>query len=436
MPSNISIPLKLFFGLVLTLLETFANTCATTCPNEEPFYAVTIDNESDDIYLNIRTANCPPYAWDDQETPNTPCYTPAWWYVPKVPQFLETPDYIDLSNPLAGPIGVLLNGVLLYGPVDNLGRDAMDSELQYMDDCMSLTDGDGIQYTRGLFVYYNGFVFTYNADRCDLPSDDDINEHSPAFGWMWDGYEIYGRYNGRFEFIELDDCGGHEHAVVPYGESVEKLVYHYHMQENFPYSISCFSGCAEQRNNDEISRACTFEPKLRPTVTPTLSPSIIPTPAPTNEGLLLALGLTMDLLLVIGSAFVCVCAICFIIIYLIRRRRRRARSYYRQTSGQEWSPQQSWGQTTSMSTQRPQAGQATFSQNFPREQQPSLQASAQLSSFQTSPQMTNRGQYSQPYAQPYAQPSGFQGRIAGAKPLPMRVSPFTQIVAPPCPFRR
>jgi len=448
MQSNISIPVKLLFGLVLTLLQTFANTCATFCPDEEPFYAVTIDDESNDIYLNIQTANCPPYAWGRQETPNIPCYSPKWYYVPKVPQLLEIPDYIDvLSDPLAGPIGVLLNGVLLYGPVDDLGRDAMDGELSFMDDCMSLTDGDGVHYTRGLFVYYNGLVRTYSLSRCGLPDEGPDFEHSAAFGWMWDGYEIYGRYNGRFEFIELDECGGHEHAVIPYGESVEKIVYHYHMRQDFPYSISCYSGCAEQRNNEEITRACTFEPKLRPTIMPTLSPSTIPTPAPTKEGLgpVLPFGLTMDLLFIIASAFICVCALCFILTYLIRRRRRRIRGYYRQTAGQEWTPQQSWGQTTSTSRRRQQAWEEPgFSQKFPPTQQPSVQATAQLpsfqataqqSSFEATPQMTtNRPQYSQPRIR--QQFSGGQEGIANAQPYPVRVSPFTQIVAPPCPFRR
>jgi len=436
MPSNISIPVKLLFGLVLTLLQTFANTCATFCPNEEPFYAVTIDDENNDIYLNIQTANCPPYAWDRQETPNSPCYSPKWYYVPKVPQFLETPDYIDLlSDPLAGPIGVLLNGVLLYGPVDDLGRDAMDGELSFMDDCMSLTDGDGVHYTRGLFVYYNGLVRTYSLSRCGLPDEGARTEHSAAFGWMWDGYQIYGRYNGRYENVDLDDCGGHEHPVISLGETVEKSVYHYHMREDFPYSISCYSGCAELRNNEELTRACTFEPKLRPTIMPTLSPSIIPTPAPTKEGIVLPFGLTMDLLFIIASAFICVCALCFILIYLIRRRRRRIRGYYRQTAGREWSPQRSWGQTNPGSTRRQQAWeQPTFSQKLPQTQQPSIQATALQPSFPATPQMTNRAQYSQPRIR--QQLSGGQEGIVNAQPYPMRVSPFTQIVAPPCPFRR
>lgn len=425
MQSNISIPWKLLFGLAVTLKETLANTCAVFCPLTSPFYSVSIDDESDDIYVNIQTANCPPYAWDRQVTPNSPCYSPTWWYVPKVPQFLSSPDYIDLSNPLAGPIGILLNGVSLYGPADSLGRNAMLSELSYMDDCMSLTDGDGVHYTRGLFVYYNGVVYTYDPSRCDLPDDDNPNEHSPVFGWIWDGYEIYGRYNGRYDYIELDDCGGHEHPVVSYGELVEKSVYHYHMSEDFPYSISCFSGCVEQMNNDEISRICTFEPELRPTLKPTLSPSIIPTPAPTNEGLQLPFNLTMDLLLIIASAFVCVCAVCFILIYLLRRRRRRSRGYYRRTRAQEWSPEQYWGQPTFTSTQRPPASlQPTYLQKLPRGQQPSIQASAQIPS--------NRVQYPQRY--PMQQPSGGQGWIPGAQRY--RVSPFNKIVAPPCPLRR
>jgi len=449
MPSNISIPVKLLFGLVLTLLETFANTCVTDCPNEEEFYDVTIDDESSDIYLSIQTSNCPPYASDRQKTGNSPCYFPKWWYVPKVPQFLETPDYIDLSNRLAGPIGVLLNGVLLYGPFDDYGRDAMIIELSLMDDCMSITDGDGIHYTRGLFAYYNGLVNTYSLSRCGLPDEGNETEHSPAFGWLWDGYEIYGRYNGRYEYIELDDCGGHEHPVVPYGESVEKSVYHYHMRQDSPYSIRCYSGCAERRNNPGIERTCTFEPKLRPTLMPTLSPSIIPTPAPTKEEVEVKLpfGLTMDLLLIIASAIVCACALCSMLIYLIRRRRRRIRGYYRQTTGREWSPQPSWEQTNPPPAQRqqaweqptfrqkwPQTQQPPFPQKWPQTQQPSVQATAQQPSFQATPQMTNRAQYSQPRMR--QQLPGEPGGIANAQPQPMRVSPFTQIVAPPCPFRR
>ena len=48
--------------------------------------------------------------------------------------------------------------------------------------------------------------------------------HPPQIGWAFDGLSIYGRHvstaNSGF-YIELDDCGGHEHG--PYG-------YHYHAQ--------------------------------------------------------------------------------------------------------------------------------------------------------------------------------------------------------------
>jgi len=78
MQSYISIHWKLIFGLVLALMKTFANTCSTTCPLKTPFYDLSTDGESNDYYLTIQTSNCPPYAWDKQDTPNTPCYKPAW----------------------------------------------------------------------------------------------------------------------------------------------------------------------------------------------------------------------------------------------------------------------------------------------------------------------------------------------------------------------
>ena len=42
---------------------------------------------------------------------------------------------------------------------------------------------------------------------------------------------------------DLDECGGHTHKL----DGVE--VYHYHLPDEFPWIIGCFTGCPEVSNN-------------------------------------------------------------------------------------------------------------------------------------------------------------------------------------------
>ena len=73
------------------------------------------------------------------------------------------------------------------------------------------------------------------------------DEHSPLAGYALDGFGIYGpREVGGVLIINdaLDECHGHL-GPVPAEDGSTIEVYHYHINNEFPYTIGCFRGIVD-----------------------------------------------------------------------------------------------------------------------------------------------------------------------------------------------
>lgn len=67
--------------------------------------------------------------------------------------------------------------------------------------------------------------------------------HSPLVGYAIDGFGIYGPRGEDGKIVrnaDLDVCHGHTHAIMWDGRKV--VMYHYHLNGEYPYSIGCFRG--------------------------------------------------------------------------------------------------------------------------------------------------------------------------------------------------
>ena len=167
-------------------------------------------------------------------------------------------------RPIFGAIGVLINGVEVFGVGSPCGFsslcpdagapteyvDAVESEGHTVDPCAGHAAPTGSYHIHsGL-----GINTTEQREACRLPVD--INgEHSQLLGWMFDGFGFYGRYSleGKVP-TDLDECSGHTHEID--GEST----YHYHLPDQFPWTIGCYKGCPEVSNNENELRSIESNP--------------------------------------------------------------------------------------------------------------------------------------------------------------------------------
>lgn len=262
----------LLFIVVLYVVE-FSWEQTTQCKQSPPYDDPTIDMDSDPDYILIGTSNCPPYDNPNWSNPNNALDQNLNLKIPKNPKYAKTPipvgeelSYYDgvryLKNdpaPILGLIGVLENGVVLYGMGSPCGVgkdsapcpstdsqapsnyvDAFESEGHTFDQC-----GGHPSNMNGRYHIHSAasFINTTGRTMCDLPTDN-AGDHSVRLGWMLDGFAIYGQYSQGGQLpTQLDACHGHTHEI----DGV--MTYHYHMPTGFPYVTGCFKGCAEASNN-------------------------------------------------------------------------------------------------------------------------------------------------------------------------------------------
>ena len=131
------------------------------------------------------------------------------------PTEAANPSCVDL-----GPIGMTLNGVVLYNAVDGRGNDAVAHEI------VDIYGGHPAQSD-----YHYHFV-PERLDEVASLSDG----HSGLIGYIRDGFGLYG-YNGaggiELSNQDLDECHGHSHSPIGY---------HYHSTIEYPYTIGCYRG--------------------------------------------------------------------------------------------------------------------------------------------------------------------------------------------------
>ncbi len=126
-----------------------------------------------------------------------------------------------------GPIGVAMDGVMIYNAFDAQGNDAVAREVQ--DSCHGHPDVSDV-------YHYHGWL---QACVTDTGSS---TQNSGLLGYASDGYGIYGPwYNGKIlTSADLDECHGTTSAVMWDGKLT--TIYHYVSTYDFPYTVACFHG--------------------------------------------------------------------------------------------------------------------------------------------------------------------------------------------------
>ncbi|MCZ6763678.1 MAG: YHYH protein [Alphaproteobacteria bacterium] len=162
-------------------------------------------------------------AFQYDRNPNSIMAQSLRYEIPKEPQFADAPSCLPM-----GTIGVAATGAVFFNALDAPGRDAVANEI--FDLC------EGHPQRQGLYHYHH-------ASPCFAQGVE--NEHSPLAGYALDGFRIYGRRgeNGAFATnAALDACHGHIGSVPDAAE-----IYHYHLTEEFPYTLGCFTGEVDVR---------------------------------------------------------------------------------------------------------------------------------------------------------------------------------------------
>ncbi len=129
---------------------------------------------------------------------------------------------------VAGEVGVLKSGVVLFDAVDAGGRDAVAYEVQ--DDCQ------GHPQVSGEYHYHS-------VSKCVLADLDKGKGQSKLIGYAFDGFGIYGSRgaNGtELTNADLDACHGTTSTVVFNGK--KQKIYHYVATQEYPYTVGCFTG--------------------------------------------------------------------------------------------------------------------------------------------------------------------------------------------------
>lgn len=127
---------------------------------------------------------------------------------------------------LAGQVGILKNGVLLFAGFDGEDRDAVAHETQ--DAC------DGHPAPTEEYHYH------------DIPScllDATEGKRSTLVGYALDGYGIYVERDAKGNLptnADLDECHGRTSTVEWNGKQTS--IYHYVATTEFPYTAGCFHG--------------------------------------------------------------------------------------------------------------------------------------------------------------------------------------------------
>ncbi len=126
------------------------------------------------------------------------------------------PEFVGDKIPTRpGPIGMTLHGAVFFNQFDRDRNDANTRER--FDSCNGHANAGGI----------------YHYHQISACFEDSESGHSKIFGFVFDGFPIYG-FNGTSGIppTDLDECNGHSDT----GE------YHYHATKEYPYLVGCFNG--------------------------------------------------------------------------------------------------------------------------------------------------------------------------------------------------
>lgn len=193
---------------------------------DSAYFETYLDDSGD--YRILEGNYCPGYDWSYQSTPAYAGTKDFEYSIPATPVNCTSPTYVDSYG---GHIGFALNGVPIFAPYDESGRDAIDYESGSFDHCGGhVKDKSSLintlvfwQHPPGRYHYHSMPGDRYPDDHSDdanldfeLCSDvtdwytEADGDHSPIVGFMIDGYAIYGPQGEDGDVpTDLDECGGH-----------------------------------------------------------------------------------------------------------------------------------------------------------------------------------------------------------------------------------
>ena len=216
--------------------ETVTRSCAEV---EEAFAAagagVVVSCTDGAEYFSIEASGVPDYD-SNQTTPNE--IAAQSWTVdfPLSPTCAEESEDVSQSR---GEIAFTVNGIPIYGPSDANGGDAIINEGPSMDDCEGHADEQCVyhHHSEPVCVFGEGTEITNYSES---------EGHPPIVGFSLDGFAIYGIDPEDREGENLDDCNG---------QFEEGRGYHYHMTDDYPYTIGCYAG-ADRGNSLASASGC------------------------------------------------------------------------------------------------------------------------------------------------------------------------------------
>jgi len=146
--------------------------------------------------------------------------------IPTDPKIASKPSCLPM-----GAIGIALSGGVFFNALDADKRDAVANEI--LDAC------EGHPQQQGQYHYH------HNSPCFDQGNE---AEHSPQLGYALDGFGIYGARGENGKILtnnDLDECHGHSGTAIDRnGNKIDQ--YHYHINNEFPYTLGCFKGEVDQ----------------------------------------------------------------------------------------------------------------------------------------------------------------------------------------------
>ncbi|MCZ1008046.1 YHYH protein [Streptomyces lydicus] len=183
-------------------------------------------------------------------TPAYPYYAqiPAHGY-PSAAEIPIKPWDLDVTvprdpSPQAQPtcIDQLTTGMALAGGTFHL-EVATDAEDRPVDPNAALPLDRCWGHPYDTQYHYHGPSQTCFDSKLSHGSANPRSPHSPLVGYAIDGFGVFGPRGEDGKIVtnrDLDVCHGHTHAIMWDGKRV--VMYHYHLNGEYPYSIGCFRG--------------------------------------------------------------------------------------------------------------------------------------------------------------------------------------------------
>lgn len=135
--------------------------------------------------------------------------------------------------PFAG-VATALNGVTVYNAMDGKGDDARAHEI--LDGCEGHPNQSNYHY--------------HSGSKCAVKGFDTKANSATLWGYADDGFGIYIVRNSSGKFLannKLDKCHGRTAKVKFNGK--KKKIYHYVINDEYPYILGCFKGTATSRDS-------------------------------------------------------------------------------------------------------------------------------------------------------------------------------------------